>query len=540
MKRTVMAVLLTVVIFSACSRPSSAAGFDVVIAGGTVYDGSKNAPRVADVGIVGDRIAAVGDLSKEAAAKVVDARGLAVTPGFIDVHNHTDMFFQKAGDKKYLAMLNPAWKGSHNFITQGVTTVVTGLCGQGLSDTSYWLGFAGLIKYGTNVYHLLPYGELRNRLFGKDQPRGLTAAQLERLKDAVEKEMKNGAIGVSVGLEYAPDCFTTTDELVEMAKVVHRHGGVYVAHIRDNTGAIGKNGEPGVLTAIKETIEIGRRSKAPVHVSHIQLNLPWNGVEARQMYGLIEKARSEGVDITADQHPYEAGYAIISYRLADEFKTADGVADRYKTPEGRPALKKEAERIFSFEGPEKIMITFCMAKPEYQNKTVADIAKMQNRSPADVFIDLCCMPGAPYALFFEISEEVNRGNMPHDYVFTVSDAYTVFKPGMAPHPRFYGCFPKKIRRYAMEEKLMSVNDAIRSMTSLPAAKFKMKGRGAIAKGNFADVAVIDLENFRDRATYTDRDRFSEGLRHLLINGVFAVEDGKVTGKSGGRPLNFKY
>ena len=537
MKRSVLMVFsITMSVILICSPAALAAGFDTLISGGTVYDGSSNDPRVADIGIVADKITAVGDLSKAEAKRVIDASGLIVTPGFIDVHNHSDMLFNKAGDKRYMSILIPAWKGNYNYITQGVTTIVTGLCGQGYADTDKWLGLAGLIKYGTNVYHLIPYGEIRTKLFGNDQPRELTGEQLESLKRNVELEMKKGATGVSVGLEYAPDCFTTTDELVEIAKVVNKYGGVYVAHIRDNTGTLDKKGVPGVLTAIRETVEIGRRAKLPVHVSHIQLNLPWNNVEAKQMYGLIEKARREGIDITADQHPYEAGYAIISYRLADEFKTATGVNDKYKTQKGRLILKKEAERIFSFLTPEKIMITFCPAEKKYENKTVADIAKMQNCTPAEAYVALCCMPGAPYALFFEISEEINRGNMPHDYVFTVSDGYTVFRPGMSPHPRFYGCFPHKIRKYAIEEKLMSVNDAIRSMTSLPAKKFDLKGRGMIAPGNFADIAVIDLKNFTDRATYMERELYSTGVMYLLVNGVVSIESGKITGKSGGRPL----
>ncbi|MEZ7893050.1 MAG: amidohydrolase family protein [Candidatus Wallbacteria bacterium] len=540
MKRIIIvSISFIYIFFSVFLRPTAAADFDILITGGAVYDGSKNAPRMTDIGIIADKIAAVGDLSRSKAKKVIDASKMIVTPGFIDVHNHSDLMFSIAGEKRYMAMLVPAWKGNYNYITQGVTTIVTGLCGLGYSDTNQWLGFTGLIKYGTNVYHLLPYGALRTKLFGQNQPRELTTDQLENLKQNVEKELQNGALGVSVGLEYAPDCFTTTDELVEIAKVIQKHGGVYVAHIRDNTGTIGKNGVPGVLTAIKETIEIGKRAKVPVHISHIQLNLPWNSVEARQMYGLIEEARREGIDITCDQHPYEAGYAPLSYRLSDEYKSANGVNDKYKTPEGRIALKKDAERIFSFMSPDRILITFCPADTKYQNKTIADIAKMENCTPAESYVRLCCMASVPYALFFEISDKINRENMPHDYVFTVSDGYTVFKPGMSPHPRFYGCFPRKIKKFAIEEKLMSLNDAIRSMTSLPAEKFGIKGRGRIVSGCYADIAVIDIDKFTDHATYTERDLYSEGVKYLLVNGVFAIEDGKITDKCGGRPLKFK-
>jgi N-acyl-D-aspartate/D-glutamate deacylase len=528
--------LIISLVFMGCSVRSQRTRFDILITGGTIYDGTSRDPYVADIGIIADRIVAIGELSTEAAKRTIDAKGLIITPGFIDVHNHSDLVFIFAGKKKYFVLITPAWKGNYNYLTQGVTTIVTGLCGAGYADTDQWLGLVNLIKFGTNVYHLIPYGMLRGKLFGQDQPSILNAEQLDVLKKGVEREMQNGAIGVSVGLEYAPDCFTTTDELVEIAKVVNKYGGIYDAHIRDNTGTIHENGEPGVLEAIKETIKIGRRAKIPVHISHIQLNLPWNNVEAKQMYGLIEEARREGVDITADQHPYEAGFGILSYRLPNEFKTAIGVKDKYKTPEGRALMKKAIEKVFVFLGPEKIIITSCPANEKYENKTIKDIAVMENKEPGEVYVDLVCMDMAPYALFFEISDKVNRENMPHDYVFTASDGYTVFENSKSPHPRFFGCFPRKIRKYALEEKLLSLKDAIRSMTSLPAERFKMRGRGRITQGYYADIAVIDLKNFTDRSTYEDRGRYSEGVKYLLVNGVLSIEDNRITGKRGGRAL----
>lgn len=528
--------LIALFIFLGCLVSSQKAEFDILIAGGTIYDGTTRDSYVADIGIIADKIAAIGDLSNATAKKAINAKGLIVTPGFIDVHNHSDLVFLFSGNKRYLALITPAWKGNYNYLTQGVTTIVTGLCGGGYADTKQWLGMVSLIKYGTNVYHLIPYGMIRGKLFGQDQPRTLTTEQLDALKKSVEKEMQNGAIGISVGLEYAPDCFTTTDELVEIAKVVNKYGGLYDAHIRDNTGTIHEDGQPGVLLAIKETIEIGRRAKIPVHISHIQLNLPWNDVQAKQMYGLIEEARREGVDITADQHPYDVGFGILSYRLPDEFKTAVGVKDKYKTPEGMALMKEAIENVFTFLGPEKIMITSCPENEKYENMTIKEIAVMESKDPGEVYVDLVCMDSAPYALFFEISDKVNRENMPHDYVFTASDGFTVFNASKSPHPRFFGCFPRKIRKYALEEKLLSLNDAIRSMTSLPAKKFKMNLRGKIATGYYADIVVIDLGNFTDRATYTDRSRYSEGVVYLLVNGKLSIDNGKLTGKRGGRAL----
>ncbi|MFH0887771.1 MAG: amidohydrolase family protein [Planctomycetota bacterium] len=529
-------VLIILSVYSGCSAPYRGTGFDTLITGGIIYDGTTKDPYVSDIGIIADKIAAIGDLSNATAKKVINAKGLIITPGFIDVHNHSDLVFLFSGDKGSRALATPAWNGNYNYLTQGVTTIVTGLCGGGYADTNQWLDIVDLIKYGTNVYHLIPYGMLRMELFGQDQPRALTAQQIDVLKKRVEKEMQNGAIGVSVGLEYAPDCFTTTDELVEIAKTVNKYGGIYDSHIRDNTGAIRPDSQPGVLTAIKETIEVGRRAKIPVHISHIQLNLPWNDVQAKQMYGLIEQARRDGIDITADQHPYEAGFAILSYRLPDEFKTATGVKDKYKTPEGRALMEKAIGEVFVFLSPDKITITNCPANEKYENMTIKDIAVMENKDPARAYVDLVCMDMAPYALFFEISDKVNRENMPHDYVFTASDGYTVFEGFKSPHPRFLGCFPRKIRKYALEEKLLSLNDAIRSMTSLPAEKFKMKRRGRITPGNYADIAVIDLKNFTDCSTYQDRDRPSEGVIYLLVNGALSIENGKTTGQSGGRAL----
>jgi len=533
----ILALAVVVLIQISCYNSSYSDTYDVLIKDGLVYDGSTSEPMVEDVGIKGDKIVAVGKNLAGAASRIINAEGLIVTPGFIDVHNHTDlnilMAWIQSGKWGDLSILTPEWKNNQNYSTQGVTTIVTGLCGGGFFDTIEWLRLIYSTKFRCNVYHLIPYGMFRNLLFGDNQPGKLNAQQLESLKYLVEKEMQNGAIGVSVGLEYAPDCNTTPDELVEIAKVVNKYGGLYDAHIRNQTGT-DKDGLPGVLNAIKETIKIAKRADIPVHISHIQLNLPWGNdrwgnVQAKQMYGLIEQARADGVDITADQHPYDQGYGIVSYRLPDKFKTSTGVKEKYKTPEGKAEMKKEAIKIFEdFDlGPDKIKII--SGDEKYVNKTIAEIASdpKDPKDPADVYVDQCCLEPAPYALFNEINDQINREIMTHDYVFTASDGFTVFAPADSPHPRFFGCFPYKIRKYALEEKLMTLNDAIRSMTSLPAAKFKLKGRGMIAVGNYADIAVIDLNKLKQNADYDHRGVYSEGVMYLLLNGTLSIDQGKL-------------
>lgn len=300
------------VLTTGCSR--SEYDFDVLVRGGTVYDGTLGDPYVADVGIRNDRITAIGNLSGTA-RKMLDAKGLIVTPGFIDVHTHVDISFLITGEQVSLASQMPEWKENHNWLHQGVTTVVTGNCGQGYADTSKWLGILDRLGFGNNVYHLAPYGAIREELFGKDLTQPLTREQIDAMKDRLAEEMEKGAIGLSVGLEYSPDYLATTEELIELAKVVKEYNGIYVTHIRNQTGMIYPDGRVGVLEAIKEAIEIGRQAAVPVQISHIQVNVPWDDVQASQMLELIEQARKEGLDVTTDQHPYDVGFAPITYRL---------------------------------------------------------------------------------------------------------------------------------------------------------------------------------------------------------------------------------
>lgn len=529
--RKVVCGLCIIVIFSLVSCSGSEC-FDVLIAGGTIYDGTQADPYVADIGIKADRIVAIGQFSGANTKKLIDARGLTITPGFIDVHNHTDINILREGFTPEgtvdTSVITPAWRNNHNYSTQGVTTIVTGLCGAGFWDVDQWLGLIESQTFASNVYHMVPYGMLRMLRYGDDQPEPpLPAEELEALKNDVEERMKRGAIGVSVGLEYAPDCFTSTDELVEIAKVVDKYGGLFDAHIRDQTG-------PGELTSIRELIEIGKRASIPVHISHIQVNLPWEGSAAQQMLDLIEQARAGGVDITADQHPYERGYAIISYRLPTEYKTGLGVKKEFCEKPGRPDLREATAKIFEYLDPDKIRVI--SNAPEYLNMSIAEIANSQGKDPIDVYVDFCCMNPAPNAIFDEISGDINREIMPHDYVFTASDGFTTFGTDYSPHPRFFGCFPRKVKVFSEEEKLMTVKSAIRSMTSLPAVKFKIKDRGLIAEGKYADIAVIDLENFADKSDYTNRSEYSVGVIYLLVNGVLTIDNGTFTGNHGGRPL----
>ncbi len=513
--------------------PDSA--YDIIIKGGTIYDGTPAKPYVADIGIEKDKIVAIGNLS-EKAHHVVDATNLFVTPGFIDIHTHCDLTFERMGRKRYAAYFLPSWKGNYNYLYQGVTTVVTGNCGYGYADTGLWSDIVDSVRFGTNVYHLAPHGMIRQELFGQDQPRELTIKQLDTIKGRVAEEMENGAVGISTGLEYAPGLLATTDELIEVAKVAKKYGGIYTTHLRDESGEKGADGEIGVIRAIKEAVEIGRRAEIPIEISHLKISEPINDVTVPQILETIETARLEGIDITADQYPYDAGSTFLNYLLPDEFKTATGVKDSYKTKDGKAEMKRAVEKVFSYMGPEKTIVTMYPGKKVYEGKSVKEIAEIEGMMPSEAYVHLVCEGKSSTAVFFITDITIVEEIMKNDRIITASDGWTVPKNMTQPHPRIYGTFPRKLRKHVIEENLMNFEQAVRSMTAMPAEKFNMKGRGKIAVENFADIAVIDPHKITDHATYEKPHQYAEGIAHLFVNGKQSITNGKATGKRGGRAL----
>ncbi len=519
--------------FAQGKSPDSA--YDIIIKGGTIYDGTSVKPYVADIGIDKDRIVAIGNLS-EKAHHVVDATHLFVTPGFIDVHTHCDLTFERMGRKRYAAHLLPSWRGNYNYLYQGVTTVVTGNCGYGYADTNLWSDIVDSVKFGTNVYHLAPHGMIREALFGQDQPRELNLKQLDAMKGRMAEEMEKGAVGISTGLEYAPGLLATTDELIEVAKVAQKYGGIYTTHLRDESGAKRPDGEIGVIHAIKEAIEIGKKAEIPVEISHLKISEPINDVTVPQILEVIETARFEGLDITADQYPYDAGSTFLNYLLPDDFKTATGVKESYKTKEGKAEMKRAVEKVFSYMGPEKTIVTMYPGKKAYEGRSIKEIAEIEGMVPSEAYVHLVCEGKSPAAIFFITDIAIVKDIMKNDRIITASDGWTVPKNRTQPHPRTYGTFPRKLRKHVIEEEIISFEQAVRSMTAMPAEKFNMKGRGTIAVENFADIAVIDFYKITDHATYDNPHQYAEGIVHLFVNGKRSITNGKATGKRGGRAL----
>jgi N-acyl-D-amino-acid deacylase len=521
-------------ILASCGRSPAEGEYDTLITGGTIYDGTAGAPFVGDIGIRGDRIVAVGNLPATA-GRVVDASGLVVAPGFIDVHTHCDLTFIRSGWKKNLAYVLPSFRGNYNYLYQGVTTVVSGNCGYGYTDVAKWLDTVDSVGFGTNVYHLVPHGIIREELFGEHQPTDLTAGQLGLMKARVKEAMEAGAVGMSCGLAYYPGFNASTDELVELARVAAQYDGVFAIHMRDESGAIAPSGTWALVDSVKEAIAISERAGIPLQISHLKALAPFNGITPADIFPLIEEARSRGIDVTADQYPYDAGSTFITILLPNELVSGESVKDAYRTADGRKEVKRAIGEVFTYLPPDRILIsTMSEGNTEYEGKTIAQIAEIENRDPADVYVELVCDMKAPVGIFFQIDMDMVRQFARKEYVFTASDGWTVPKGMTMPHPRCYGTFPKKIREFVLQDKLIDLGAAIRSMTALPAAKFGLAGRGMIQPDAYADIAVIDLDSIGDHATYLDPHQYATGIEYLLVNGILTIEKGSATGIRGGR------
>jgi N-acyl-D-aspartate/D-glutamate deacylase len=494
------------------SRPSE---YDVLITNGFVYDGTAAPPQHVDIGVKADTIAAIG--THLGSAKVtLDAEGCIVTPGFIDVHTHIDSI-----DRASLEATGSV--EDFNNLYQGVTTVVSGLCGTGETHLEEWREYVHRIRFSTNVYHLIPHGALRAELFGY-QTEALTVHQLALMKNRVAKEMAKGAIGLSTGLIYSPGLCADTHELIELCSVVKKYGGLYVSHVRGEDGS-------SVLGAYKEAIDIGRNAGVPVHISHMKLLKPYNNVTPEQMLSIIEEAREQGMDVTGDQYPYTACGSYLSALLPQQYQAATGVKSEYKTGNGKQKLEESVHKFLSEVRPNEILIVDNPGNPEMNGRYVHEIAASQAISPVEAYVRLLCAYDTVFTAFFIVHEGVMRQIMQKEYVFTGSDSLSPLRaintPKSHDHPRAYGTFAKKIATYVRDEKLISLSHAIMSMTSRPAKKFNMKRRGTLQVGNFADIAVIDFHAYRDTSTFEHADQYAQGVRHVVVNGVIKLHNGKI-------------
>ncbi|MCX8036878.1 MAG: D-aminoacylase [Candidatus Sumerlaeia bacterium] len=493
---------------------------DLVIRNALLCDGTTQTAAVGDIAIRGDRIVAVGKFSTRGSPRQIEATGLVAAPGFIDLHTHSE------------DIAKPALRLNKNYLMQGVATVVTGNCGSGRMDIAKYLDEIAQNGAGTNVAHLIPHSRIRSTVLGTDQQRKPSPDELAKMKALVDEGMRAGAWGISTGLPYVPGCFADADELVELARVAGRHGGLFVSHIR-NEGI-------RVVESVAEVIAIGQSAKLPVHISHIK-------VISRQAWGLsekviqlIEEAHRRGQKVTADQYPYIAsstdlGSMVIPSEYRSAKKLAESLADKTRADEVR---KRIAEGIEARNGADALVIAKYAKNPAWQGKSLAAIAAQKGLTPVDLVIEIV-QNGNARIVNFAMNEDEVRRFMRLPYVATASDGAVMLPDNSIPHPRSYGCFPRKIGRYALTSKTLSLEAAIRSASGLPADIFQIPERGYLRPGYFADVVVFDPKTFRDTATFTNPHQYATGVRFLFVNGKAAIANGKVTGELAGRVLRHK-
>lgn len=489
---------------------------DILIQNGQLIDGTGSAARAADVGIKGDRITFVGNAKSSGvkAARAVDASGLVVSPGFIDPHAHV---FEDLSDTRR--------KANENYLRQGVTTVVAGNDGAGPFNVATAIEKWKTSGIGTNAVLLVGYGPVRREVMGMSA-KAPSAEQLERMRGLVKKAMDEGAFGFSTGLFYAPQNYGTTEEVIELAKVAARYGGLYDSHMRDESSY-----SIGLLGAIRETIRIGREANIPVHISHIKALGTDVWGQSKDAIALVRRARSEGVKVTADQYPYSASGTSLHASLLPPLAQEGGQAklvERLHNPSERAEIVKEVEKNMTRRGGENSFLLLSPRDASIKNKRLGDVAKLWKTTAVEAALRIIENGGSGVASF-NMSEDDIEAFMKEDWVMTCSD-------GSYGHPRKYGTFPRKIRRYVYERKVLPLEAAIQRSSSLTADTFRIANRGRVAVGAFADVIVFDPKTIADKATYEEPEKLSEGMRWVFVNGKAAIEDGRYSGSLAGVAL----
>lgn len=512
----IISILLgAVALFLVSCSPS----YDVVISGGLVYDGTGSAPYEADIGIKGGQIKTIGQIRMSGNVNI-DAEGLYVAPGFIDIHTHCDRGLQV-----------DELKNAKNYLTQGVTTVVTGNCGGGTYRVEEFFSKLESQGIGPNVIHLVGHGTVRGVVMGQEA-REPTVDELEQMKKLVAQGMEGGAAGFSTGLFYAPGSFAKTEEIVELARTVKEYDGIYATHIRDESNYI-----IGLKESVEEAILIGERAGIPVEISHIKaLGKPVWGQSA-EVCAIIEGARERGVKVSADQYPYMASSTGLSAAVIPRWVQAGGeMKSKLNDLELLPRIKKEIEEnIDRRGGPESLVVVSFPKNRDFDGKNLLEISRRVKKPVVETAIYLV-LNGSPSVISFNMTESDLEYFMKRPYIMTGSDGNIQIPGRSFPHPRSYGTFTRKIRRYVIEKKWISMEQAIRAATGLPAEALGLDDRGRLKNRFAADIVVFDPDEISDKATYENPHQYSVGIRFLVINGEVVIEDGSYNGKLAGIPI----
>jgi N-acyl-D-amino-acid deacylase len=560
MNRTFLRLLLIVLLLLpagsqfARAQEKSLASFDIVITNGRIVDGTGSPWYSGDIGIRDGRIAAIGNLAAALRARTIDARGMVLAPGFIDM----------LGQSELTILVDPRLPSK---IFQGITTEITGeggsvaplndaLIREGRESYDYYSitpdwrtfreYFARLEKQhlGINLASYVGATQVRAMVLGLDdvQP---TPPQLEQMKELVRQAMRDGAVGISTSLEYPPAPYAKTEELIALAQQASAAGGIYATHMRDESDAI--------LPAIDEALRIGREAHIPVEIWHLKVAGKENWGRMPEVIAKINAARADGLDVTADTYAYTAwsnGMSAFIPPWAHDGGTAK-LLQRLKDPATRARIRKDLltpsmdwdNEWQEISGPDQVLI--CTVKDPkllpLQGKTLAEIAKLWNKDPMDALFDLLIADNAfPEVAVFGMSEPDVALALQQPWVSLDNDSSGASPEGILgrdhPHPRAYGTFPRVLRKYVREEHKLTLEDAIRKFSALPAQRLRLEGRGLLRAGMWADVVIFDPATIRDLATFDNPNQLSQGMAFVLVNGAPVIDQGKMTGALPGKVL----
>ena len=522
-------------IFAGCYKNQK---FDIIIKNGTVFDGLNNPGQKVDLGIVGDKIQKIGDLSAFTAKTEIDARDLYVSPGFIDIHSHTDIEI----------LVNPK---AESKIRQGITTDVSGNCGDSpfplnkndaeemaeSAKSKYGVDanwnhitgfFSQIVKQGLGINYatFTGHGDLRAFVVGRQDLKP-SIEQIEKMKSVLEQSMKNGSLGLSTGLEYSPSNYAKTDELIELCKVVKKYNGVYATHMRSE--------DDKVEEAIVEAIKIAKETGVSLQISHFKACNKSNWHKVDNMLKLVHDAKTDGVDILVDRYPYNAwGTGLSSFLpLWARQGNTDDILARLKNPGEAVKIKNYMKnRIQLIGGWNRIMISSCNLEQnkKWQGKYIDEAARQSGQEATQFIFELLASERNKVGVIGFAMDEGNLKKVLADPLTMIGSDGTAAAPyGKLhkgnPHPRYYGTFPRVLGKYCREEKLFNWEIAIMKMTSMPARKLRLKHRGEINTGFFADITIFNPNTVIDKATFINPHQYPEGIGYVILNGKVVIQNG---------------
>ena len=518
---SIVLILIGLLFTLSCGKKSE---FNILILNGQIFDGTGKESFRADIGIRDGRIAEIGSLSTKSSDEIIDANGLAVAPGFIDLHTHTERQLLDFPDIQ-------------NYTRQGVTTVLGGNCGASPIQIGDYLSKAESTGIALNLALLVGHNSVRREVMGTEN-RHSTPEEQEEMQAIIDQAMHEGAFGLSSGLLYVPGTYSNTEEVVELATVAAYHGGIYATHMRNESTQL--------LQSMDEALHIGREAGLPVHISH-------HKAVGKRMWGQsvaslakIESAIAEGLDVTADQYPYTASSTTLlvlfpSWALEGG---RENILERLNKPDQRAQIKETIIRnILHDRGggdPSSVVVAAYETDKSLEGKNLGEITELRGKAPtpenaADTLMELIeAGPGS--GIYHAMNEDDVQRIMQHPRVTCASDGATIEFNAAKPHPRNYGTYPRVLGHYVREQAVLPLTEAIRKMTSLPAQRLGINDRGIVSEGAWADLVLFDPARVIDTATWKDPHSYPKGIPHVLVNGVAVIRDSEWTGAFPGKAL----